>query len=100
DRAIYAELAVSQALGQYGVCVEVIVVDDGSTDDTAGRIRRIDDTRVRLSRKETAVGVAAARNRGIDLATTEWVAFLDDDDVWSPSKLQVQLQRARDAGAG
>ena len=67
---------------------EVIVVDDGSTDDTRERVARFPD--VRLLRQENA-GPSAARNHGIREARGQYVAFLDSDDLWTPDKLRVQM---------
>lgn len=88
------------ALEQGGVDHEVIVVDDGSTDGTAARLAEIEGLRLRVLRHEVPRGVARARNAGIDAARAPWVAFLDDDDLWSPQKLRVQLRRGREANAG
>lgn len=81
--------AVASALAQTYAPVEVIVIDDGSTDDTrkllepfAGRIQYV---------YQRNAGVSAARNRGIVQARGEWIAFLDADDVWLPSKVQRQF---------
>jgi glycosyltransferase involved in cell wall biosynthesis len=68
--------------------VEVIVVDDGSEDDSAAVAARHE--RVRLIRQEHA-GVGAARNRGIAAAGCSWIAFLDADDLWGEGKLRHQL---------
>jgi glycosyltransferase involved in cell wall biosynthesis len=88
------------ALYQIGVDVEVIVVDDGSTDDTAALLKRHDDGRLRVLRNDTPKGVSAARNRGIVHARSRWIAFLDDDDLWAPDKLSAQLEAAEAAGRG
>jgi glycosyltransferase involved in cell wall biosynthesis len=88
------------ALNQVGVELEVIVVDDGSTDDTAALLKRHDDDRLRVLRNDTPQGVSAARNRGIAHARSRWVAFLDDDDLWAPDKLSAQLEAAESAGRG
>jgi glycosyltransferase involved in cell wall biosynthesis len=86
------------ALNQIGVDLEVIVVDDGSTDDTAALLKRHDDGRLRVLCNDTPQGVSAARNRGIAHARSRWVAFLDDDDLWAPDKLARQVQAAQAAG--
>ena len=67
---------------------EIIVVDDGSTDDTDEVIRRFPEVR---SVRQSNHGVAAARNAGIALARGEFVCFLDADDLWRPQKLARQL---------
>jgi glycosyltransferase involved in cell wall biosynthesis len=95
-----ARTALAAALGQQDVSLEVIVVDDGSIDVAPADLPGLDDDRVRLVRHPEARGVAAARNTGVREAASDWVAFLDDDDVWSPQKLRQQLDAARTAGAG
>ncbi len=87
------------ALGQEDVDLEIIVVDDCSSDDTVDRLREIDEPRLRVLRNSTNRRLAATRNRGIAEARGEWVALLDDDDLWSPRKLREQLDAARDSGA-
>jgi glycosyltransferase involved in cell wall biosynthesis len=87
------------ALGQEGVEHEVVVVDDGSADETGERLAALGDPRLRVVRNERPGGVAAARNRGLAEAAGEWVAFLDDDDLWSPRKLRAQLDAAGAADA-
>jgi glycosyltransferase involved in cell wall biosynthesis len=73
----------------------VIVVDDGSSDGTAEYVTGHPDRRVSLVRHETSKGVSRARNAGLERVTTRWVSFVDDDDVWSPHKLRLQLEMAR-----
>lgn len=91
--------ALQSALGQVEVELEVIVVDDGSADDTAERLRRIDDARLHVHRHGSQRGTSAARNTAIAHARGEWLAFLDDDDVWAPDNLRLKLAALRSAGA-
>ena len=81
-------------LRQCEVELEVLVVDDGSTERVAETILELADSRVRVLRNDAAKGVSAARNRGIDEAQGDWVAFSDDDDLWAPHKLEMQLASA------
>lgn len=84
--------AVDSVLAQsYSAC-SVLIVDDGSTDDTPRQIqaRYGNDPRVRYHLIPNG-GVSAARNRGVELATTELIAFLDSDDRWHPQKLELQV---------
>lgn len=87
-------LALPSALGQQQTRHEVVVVDDGSDDETS-RLHELDHRRLRVIRHERPLGVSAARNAGVDAARGEWVAFLDDDDLWSPLKLRHQLDALR-----
>lgn len=68
--------------------LEILVIDDGSTDRTAGIAKGLDD--VRYHRQERS-GPGAARNRGVDLAKAGLLTFLDADDVWLPGKLSRQI---------
>src|SRR3954471_24372487 len=86
---------VRLTLEQRHVDLEVIVVDDGSRDATTDALEALGDPRVTVLRNASSRGVAHARNRGIERAAHPWIAFLDDDDRWSPEKLRVQLDRAR-----
>jgi len=78
-------------LDQRDVDVHVVVVDEASSDDTPAFLASLDDARVSIVRHDEPKGVAAARNAGLGRATTAWVAFCDDDDLWSPDKLRAQL---------
>jgi len=72
--------------------IEILVIDDGSTDGTAGIAAAAREAAVRYARQDNAGG-AAARNRGIAMAQGDFVAFLDADDLWPPDKLDRQLAR-------
>jgi GT2 family glycosyltransferase len=93
NRAHIVAQAVESALAQQYEAIEVIVVDDGSTDDTEARVRAGfgGDARVRYVRKANG-GPASARNVGFGEAHGELVGLLDSDDSWHPWKLQVQVR--------
>ena len=90
--------AIESVLTQTQPGVEVIVVDDGSTDATAEELKRFGD-RIAVIRQDNT-GVSSARNAGIRAARAQWVAFLDSDDHWQPRKLQRQLECVRKFDAG
>jgi hypothetical protein len=96
---LLASAALPAALGQEDVDVEVVIVDDGSTDETPERLAGLTCPRLRSVRHAESRGVAQARNAGIATARGTWLAFLDDDDLWSPRKLRLQLDAAEAAGA-
>jgi glycosyltransferase involved in cell wall biosynthesis len=83
--------ALASALSQVGVELEVVVVDDASDDGSEERLEAVSDPRVRMLFREEQGGQAVALNDGIAEARGEWIAFLDDDDLWSPRKLRAQL---------
>ncbi|WP_313199011.1 glycosyltransferase family 2 protein [Rhizobium sp.] len=87
--------AIDSALAQLGVTVEVIVVDDCSTDGTAALAESYADPRVRLIRQPQNGGPGRARNTGIAAATGRFVATLDSDDAVYPERSLSMLQRAR-----
>lgn len=89
-RALTAE-AVASVLQQTWSDLELVVVDDGSADGTPDHLEAgFPDPRLRVLRQENR-GVSAARNRGVQETSGEWVAFLDSDDLWLPEKLERQL---------
>ena len=88
----FVEEAVESALSQTYTNIEVIVVDDGSTDDTGARLSRFGD-RIRYHYQQNR-GLSAARNAGIRQSAGEWIALLDSDDVWHSQKIERQLEAA------
>ncbi|MEN8127780.1 MAG: glycosyltransferase family A protein [Planctomycetota bacterium] len=86
----YIARAIDSVLAQTCPVNEIIVVDDGSTDNTAAIIKGYGD-KVRYIYQPNA-GVSAARNAGIEAATGNWIAFLDADDEWLPKKIELQVE--------
>lgn len=87
--------AVRSALAQTLRSLEVVVVIDGAARPTSQALAVIDDERLRVVASPTRLGNGGARNVGIDSARGRWVALLDDDDLWEPEKLALQLRAAR-----
>ena len=83
--------AINSVLKQTYSDLEVIVVDDGSTDNTRAVLSEISDKRFRYIYQENA-GACAARNNGIEHAKGEYIAFQDSDDAWRPEKLEKQIE--------
>jgi glycosyltransferase involved in cell wall biosynthesis len=93
DRAHLVERAVASVVSQTAAVAEVILVDDGSTDGTAAVVReRFPGVVVDVQPHR---GVSAARNRGIERASGDWIALLDSDDEWLPTKIERQLAALR-----
>ncbi len=92
-----AESALRQSMGD----LELIIVDDCSTDGSAAIIARLAqmDSRIRPIYAQANAGVAASRNIGLNTAKGDFTAFLDCDDIWLPNKLELQLARMREMDA-
>jgi glycosyltransferase involved in cell wall biosynthesis len=90
NRAALVREAVESVLGQTYSDFEVVVIDDGSTDETEEVLRSFDDPRVKVIRRSNG-GVAAARNSGLIAARGDYLAFLDSDDLALPERLSLQL---------
>lgn len=93
NRAAMIERSVQSALAQSYEDLDVIVVDDGSTDNTAEVVERIVDDRLRYIRREKNAGAQAARNAGVRAASGDLIAFLDSDDEWDPLKIELQVEK-------
>ncbi len=96
NRPAAVERAVRSVAAQTHEDLEIVVVDDGSATPLALSVR---DPRVSVYRLPCPGGVSAARNFGLARATGEWIAFLDDDDLWAPDKLELQLSALGAASA-
>jgi len=96
NRAATLPRAIDSALEQTIDDLEVVVVDDGSTDDTESVLAAYEDPRVRPVVHATNQGANVARNTGLEHARGEYVAFLDSDDEWHPEKLERQLAALED----
>ncbi len=91
DRVRLLGRAVESVLSQTYRSLELIVVDDGSTDETPSYLASVADPRLKVLRRPHTGNVAAVRNAGVDAAGGEWIAFLDSDDCWLATKLATQL---------
>lgn len=91
NHAPFVKESIHSALSQEGCDVEVVVVDDGSTDGTPDEIRKINDPRLRLISFQQNQGACIALNRAIQEGSGEYVAVLNSDDAFMPNKLQKQL---------
>lgn len=97
----FLEEAVRSVMGQTVTNWELLILDDGSTDDTLSIAQKMaqEDSRIRVLPNEHNMGVAKTRNRGFDLCRGDYVALLDSDDCWYPQKLQMQLALMEETGA-
>ena len=86
NKAPFVRRTLESVLAQSCPAAEVVIVDDGSTDDSVERIQDLLGPQVRLVRKRNG-GPGPARNRGVAEASSEWIAFLDGDDIWMPNHL-------------
>jgi hypothetical protein len=90
NKGKFIERALTSVLSQTFPPLEIIVVDDGSSDDGPERVSKFNDSRIRLVRQENS-GPGAARNKGLSLARGTYVAFLDADDEYLPSFLEAGI---------
>lgn len=92
NRSRLLQRAVQSVLAQNMGGLEIIVVDDASTEDIPKALRQLPRTDIIYVKHNENRGAAAARNTGLKHATGKYIAFLDSDDVWLPGKLQRQLE--------
>lgn len=100
NRAHLVGRAIRSVLNQTYQDFEIIVVDDGSTDNTEEVVKSFNDPRIRYIRHEKNRGGSAARNTGIRATYGEFIAFLDSDDEWLPEKLEKQVLICSDEQIG
>jgi glycosyltransferase involved in cell wall biosynthesis len=92
--------ALESVLSQTKMPMEIVIVNDGSTDDSEKVVEKFDQSLIKLVNQSNS-GVSAARNKGIEIAKGEWIAFLDADDEWMPHQVATYLeliQNVPDAG--
>ena len=100
NRETLIERAIRSVLAQTAPVLEVIVVDDGSTDNTPSMVASLarEEDRIHFLQHASSRGAQAARNTGIRAAKGEWIAFLDSDDLWLPKSLETRVALAMKNG--
>lgn len=94
----YIRDSITSVLNQTYPHWELLIVDDASKDNTLAVVEAFDDERIHFYRNEFNQGAAISRNKALALARGEWIAFLDSDDLWSPSKLEKQIHFMKENG--
>ncbi|MFX0126144.1 MAG: glycosyltransferase family 2 protein [Candidatus Hodarchaeota archaeon] len=96
NRVKTIERCLDSVLNQTYKPYEIVIVDDSSKDDTANRVKKYKDSRIKYLVLEKRSGAQVARNRGIVEAKGDWIAFLDSDDEWIKSKLERQSEKLKE----
>jgi glycosyltransferase involved in cell wall biosynthesis len=99
NRASMLPRAIRSVQRQTYPHLEILVIDDASTDNTPEVVKSFDDPRIHYIRHDTNRGGSASRNSGIRAATGDYIAFLDDDDEWEPEKTEEQMRALQDFDA-
>lgn len=94
----YIKDAINSVLGQTYKNIELIIVDDCSTDNSVDVIKKYDDPKIKLIVNECNKGAAFSRNIALIESKGEWIAFLDSDDIWEPKKIEEQVKFMVDLG--
>lgn len=92
NTANFIEESIESVINQSYQKWELIIIDDCSEDDTEFIVQKISDRRILFNKNECNYGAAFSRNLAIKKARGEWIAFLDSDDIWLPTKLEKQLE--------
>lgn len=87
----YVKQAVQSVLEQTFLDFEIIIIDDGATDNSLATVKQFNDSRIKIISQNNR-GLAAARNTGVRASSGKYIAFLDSDDLWSPLKLQLHYE--------
>ena len=87
NKAASITSTIQSVLAQSYPYFEIVIIDDGSSDNSVQKVRLIDDKRIKLISKQNG-GVSSARNEGIRQAQYDYIAFLDADDLWKPTYLE------------
>lgn len=95
NKAAAITSTIQSVLAQSYPYFEIVIIDDGSSDNSVQKVRLIDDKRIKLISKQNG-GVSSARNYGIRMAKYEYLAFLDADDYWEPSYLEELINLIND----
>lgn len=97
----FIEASIRSVIAQTVTDWELLILDDGSCDNTWAIVERLarEDSRIRPVKNPKNMGVAKTRNHGIDLSEGAFIAFLDSDDIWHPDKLEKQLHQMQQTGA-
>lgn len=95
NRPLLVVRAARSALRQTLEAIEVVVVVDGPDEATVAALGGVEDSRLIVKLLSRNLGPAEARNQGVEIARSRWIAFLDDDDEWIPTKLDIQLRTAQ-----
>lgn len=98
NRERFLESAIQSVLNQTEKSFEFIIVDDASSDGTPEKLQLLmkTDHRIKILRNSNSLGGGGARNIGVAASSGKWIAFLDDDDEWGPTKLREQLDKLND----
>lgn len=93
NRAHLLHRSIQSILNQTYQDFEIVIIDDGSTDNTENVVNYFNDKRIRYIKHEKNKGASVARNSGIIATSGDFIAFLDDDDEWFPQKLEKQIKK-------
>lgn len=91
NRASTLKLAVESVINQGNNIKEVIIIDDNSTDNTEEIIKSLNNKKIKYIKSSKNIGACAARNKGIELSSGEYIAFHDSDDIWESNKIERQI---------